>query len=164
MLRHANAFRSISQVCSASASTSIGSEIDRIWPATWCIQPATLPACSIAGVRLRGRSGVHATAIQVKRHSSDDQNDEDIQHPGPPSATTQTTRMAEVFGPGAPWQGLGRDASFYHALLPGHLIYGAPRDHDRPRLALGGLDQDAELVELPHFNGQLLAIDKANRN
>src|SRR4029079_9867101 len=98
MLRHANAFRSISQVCSASASTSIGSEIDRIWPATWGIQPATLPACSIAGGRVRGRSGAHATAIQVKRHSSDDQNDEDIQHPGPPSATTQTTRMAEVLG------------------------------------------------------------------
>src|SRR6476469_3349040 len=49
-------------------------------------------------------------------------------------------------------------------LLPGHLINGAPRDHDRPRLALGGLDQDAELVELAHHHGQLLAIDKANRN
>jgi hypothetical protein len=36
------------------------------------------------GVRLRDRSGVHATAVHVKRHSSDDQNDEDIGHPGPP--------------------------------------------------------------------------------
>src|SRR6476619_8123353 len=84
--------------------------------------------------------------------------------PGLLQPLTQTTRMAEVFGPGAPWQGLGRDASLYHALLPGHLIDGAPWDHDRPRLALGGLDQDAELVGFLHHHRQLLAIDKANRN